>query len=145
MSLVVEGKEGNWGAFGYGCGSGSRAGGSVPFASGASVPVYRSGGGIGCGEGGGNGGIGISKITGSRCLFFVRVMKPDRIGPLMRSDLAANRSSLVQTCCISSLITESRVVAIVRVPVFCYIYIPPHRRILYRCSISGSSSLLKSP
>jgi hypothetical protein len=148
MSLAVEG---NWGAFGYGCGSSGgaggsgRAGGSIPFAPGASVPVRKSGGGIGCGGRGGDGGIGTSKITGSRRLFLVRVIKPNRIGPLIRSGLAANRSSFVQTCYISSLIIESRVVAIVRAPVFCYTRTPPHRRTLRRRSISGSSSLLKSP
>jgi hypothetical protein len=145
ISLIVEGKEGNWGVFGYNYSSSSRTGRGILFVPSTSIPVYRSGRGIGYRREGSNSSIGILKITGSRYLFFIRVIKPDRIGPLIRSGLATNRSLLVQIYYISSLIIESRIVIIVRVPVFCYIYIPLYRRILYRYSISGSSSLLKSP
>ena len=120
ISLIVEG---NWGAFGYSCGGGSRASRSILFASGASVLVRKSSRDIGYRGRGSNNSIGILKITGSRYLFLVRVIKPNRIGPLIRSSLATNRSSFVQIYYISSLITENRVIIIVRVPVFYYIYI----------------------
>jgi hypothetical protein len=144
ISLIVKGKEGNWGIFGYSYSSSSRTGRSILFVPSTSVPVYRSGRGIGYRERGSNSSIGILKIIDSRYLFFIRVIKPNRIGSLIRSGLATNRSLLVQIYYISSLIIESRVVIIVRVPVFYYIYILLYQRILYRYSISGSSSLLKS-
>ena len=88
--------------------------------------MRKSSRGIGCGGRGSNSSIGILKIIGSRRLFLVRVIKPNRISPLIRSGLAANRSSFVQIYYISSLIIESRVVIIVRVPVFYYMRMPPH-------------------
>jgi hypothetical protein len=95
ISLIVKGKEGNWRVFGYSCSSSNRANRSILFAPGTSIPVYRSGRGIGYRGRGSNSSIGILKITGSRYLFFIRVIKPDRIGFLIRSGLAANRSLLV--------------------------------------------------
>jgi hypothetical protein len=126
ISLTVEGKKGNWRIFEYSCGNSNRASRSIPFAPGTSVLVYRSSRGIEYREGSNNSSIGILKITGSRYLFFIRVIKPDRIGPLIRSGLATNRSLLVQTYYISFLIIESRIVIIVRIPVFYYIYILPY-------------------
>jgi hypothetical protein len=144
ISLIIKG---NWGLFGYGCGSSSGASRSILFAPGASILVYKSSRGIGCGNRGssrGGNSIGISKIIGSRYLFFVRVIKPDRIGPLIRSDLAANISSFDYICYISSFIIVCRVFIIVLVLPFYYINTLPHQRVLYRHSISGSSNLLKS-
>jgi hypothetical protein len=95
ISLIVKS---NWEAFGYSCGSSSRASKSILFASGASVLVYKSSKDIGYRGKGGNredNSIGISKIIGSRYLFFIRVIKPNRIGPLIRSGLAANRSLFI--------------------------------------------------
>ena len=123
INLIVKGKKGNWVVFGYGYSSSNRTGRSILFAPGTSIPVYRSSKSIEYKKGNSNSSIGILKIIGSRYLFFIRVIKPNRIGPLIRSGLAANRSLLVQIYYISSLIIESRVVIIVRVPVFYYIYI----------------------
>jgi hypothetical protein len=119
ISLVVEG---NWGLFGYSYGGGGGSSGSILFVFGASVPVCKSGRGIGCSSGGGGrggNGVGMLKIIGSRRLFFVRVMKPDRIGPLIRSGLAANISSFDHMYYSSSFIIVYRVFAIVLVPLFC--------------------------
>jgi hypothetical protein len=129
MSLIVKG---NWGAFGYSYGSSSRASnsnrasGSILFASRASVLVCKSGRDIGYGSRGGNSNIEILKIIDFRRLFLVRVIKPNRISSLIRSSLATNRFLFAQIYYISSLIIESRVIIIVRAPVFCYIYMPPH-------------------
>ena len=88
--------------------------------------MRKSGRNIGYGNRGNNSNIEILKIIGSRRLFLVRVIKPNRISSLIRSSLATNRFLFIQIYYISFLIIESRVVIIVRVPVFYYIYIPPH-------------------
>ena len=57
--------------------------------------MRKSGRGIGYSNKRGNSSIGILKIIGSRRLFLVRIIKPDRISSLIRSSLAANRFSFI--------------------------------------------------
>jgi hypothetical protein len=73
----------------------SRASRNILFISETSILVYKSGRDIGYNSKesskGSNSNIKILKIIGSRYLFLVRVIKPNRISLLIRSSLATNK------------------------------------------------------
>ena len=124
ISFIVKG---NWGLFEYSYNKGSNR--NIPFASGAFILVYKSGKGIGYNSRRGNrrdNNIGILKIIGSRYLFFIRVIKPNRIGSLIRSSLVTNISLFNYIYYLFSFIIVYRVFIIVLVLLFYYINILPY-------------------
>jgi hypothetical protein len=71
---------------GYSYNSSNRTSRNILFISGISVLVYKSSRNIGYRREGNNSNIEILKIIDSRYLFFIKVIKSNRISSLIRSN-----------------------------------------------------------